>query len=89
MSRRIDEIRAELAAADPATDTRPLRDCLADMLARYETIENLPVWPVSMRTRRIFGLNNIALVVPLLAQVQALPDYLTDLARQLFGPAGN
>jgi len=89
LSRRIDEIRAELAAADPAADTRTLRDCLADRLARYDAIESLPVWPVSMRTRRIFGLNNIALVVPLLAQYQDLPAYVTDLAELLFGLAGS
>lgn len=48
---------------------------------KYAAIEDMPTWPVDVRTKRRFSRNNIALVLPLLGHAVGQ----TNLARQLSG----
>lgn len=47
---------------------------------RYESIEALPTWPVDVKTRRRFSVNNLVLLLPLLGQ--------TELAGRITGILG-
>lgn len=53
---------------------------------RYFAIENMPTWPVDVRTRRKFRLNNLALIVPWIGQAvgkTALGRQIAELLRSI------
>jgi hypothetical protein len=57
------------------------------MTKRYRDIENMPTWPVDLRTRRYFTLSNMPLVLPLLTEAVGAADpwrRLMDAAARLF-----
>jgi hypothetical protein len=87
LSPRMAEIQAQLAEGAAGSEKQALRETLADMTARYRAIEELPVWPVDVRTRRFFGLNNAALLVPVLAEQIGLTDTWARLAQQILTSA--
>jgi hypothetical protein len=67
------EIRRKLTTA--TGDARAgLQDELASRTERYEAIEAMPTWPVNVRLRRRFTVNNLALVIPVAAQALGLSD---------------
>lgn len=70
----------------PAADE--LRKRLDTITERYWAIERLPTWPVDVKTRRRFRLNNLALVLPLAGKLvgespvwQQLADVLRGLGQ--------
>jgi hypothetical protein len=84
---RMAEIQAQLADGAAGSENQALREALADMTAHCRAIEELPVWPVDVRTRRFFGLNNAALLVPVLAEQIGLTDTWARLAQQILTSA--
>lgn len=59
--------------------------------ARYAMIETMPTWPVDDRIRRRFGLGNVLLVLPVLAQIldasQGTQELLDQLSKVISGRA--
>lgn len=56
---------------------------------RYEAIESMPTWPIDQRLRRRFGVQNLLLLVPVVAQALGASDgsqqVLTDVGSWLSG----
>jgi hypothetical protein len=73
------EVQRQLRAAPPETDLGPLEDRLARLTRRYQAIEKMPTWPVSTRVRRRLALNNLILLIPVIAQLLGAPDSLQHL----------
>ena len=67
LSSEIVTLQRRLAAAGPV-DAAVLKEQLAEATERYRTIDELPTWPVDVRTRRQFRLGNLALFVPLIGK---------------------
>jgi hypothetical protein len=88
LSLRIAEIQAKLAEEGVDSEKQILKEALSAMTARYRTIEDLPEWPVDLRTRRLFGLNNLALLVPLIVQYTDLSKEWADFLRHILTSAG-
>lgn len=42
---------------------------IKDKIQYYWAIENMPTWPVDMKTSRRFRLNNVLLFIPLLGDI--------------------
>ncbi len=66
---------------------RPLRETLADKTVRYWAIEQLPVWPISPRVKRLFSINSAALFIPLIAEITGLSKPWADLVNGLIRAA--
>lgn len=67
LSSEIVVLQRRLAAAGPA-DAAALKEALADATERYRIIDDMPTWPVDVRTRRQFRFGNLALFVPLVGK---------------------
>lgn len=67
LSAEIVALQRRLAVAGP-DDAAALKEQLADAAERYKTIDDMPTWPVDVRTRRHFRLGNLALFVPLIGK---------------------
>lgn len=67
------------------------RDYLIKLSKQYELIEKMPTWPVGLRLRWRFTVNNLFLVIPLLGDLAqkklgwpSLPDSVISLVKALF-----
>jgi hypothetical protein len=97
LQRRIDNFYKEhrqehevLRDADQAEVRRAneQRELLAE---EYRAVEDLPTWPIDMRVRLRFGINNVLLIVPLLSELghknfgwPSIPSSLFKLAEVMF-----
>jgi hypothetical protein len=78
LSTSITQLQAQLAAGK-SDDGAPARQ-LEAATQLYRTIEDLPVWPLDLTTRRRFRLNNLALLLPLLGRAFGASDLWTHLS---------
>lgn len=69
ISRRVTELRASLEGLLPTEERTMLREQLDELTRRYSDAEAMPTWPIDRALRRRVTLGNLALVVPLVAQV--------------------
>jgi hypothetical protein len=69
ISRRVTELRASLERLLPTDERTTLREQLDELTRRYSDAEAMPTWPIDRGLRRRVTLGNMALVVPLVAQV--------------------
>jgi hypothetical protein len=81
----IAEIQRKLAEDQPADETKALKDSLADKTARYWAIEQLPAWPIDLKTKRLFRLNNVALLLPLIAEYTGLSKQWAEFLKTMLG----
>jgi hypothetical protein len=90
LSQRVAALQAALADATTDQERKLLKDRLADMTERYWALEQMPTWPLDVKTRRRFTINNVALFLPLASQffnvtgfwgnlLKGLPDILNKL----------
>lgn len=87
LSRRIAAVQAQLATAESG-DAGALKERLTHMTARYQAIEDLPEWPLGKRTKRLFGLNNLILLLPMASQYAGLSAGWTSFLQGLLGSVG-
>ena len=80
LHREADRLSREAAVAKAAG-----QDVSEALTRRYAEIDQMPTWPVSWRTGRRFGLGNLYLVVPVLADVFGASSGLQDLFHRLGG----
>lgn len=64
LSSEIATVSRQLATA-AGEEAAVLKERLATVTERYWSLENLPTWPVDVKTRRRFRMNNLALFLPL------------------------
>jgi hypothetical protein len=69
LSLEIADLRRRKACARDAESKAALALEIDEKSQRYWAIENMPTWPVDVRTSRRFRLNNILLLVPLLGDI--------------------
>lgn len=62
---KIIEIQRKLMDGSSTEEKKELREQLTYITEQFRSIERMPTWPVDMRTRRLFGLNNVLLLTPL------------------------
>jgi hypothetical protein len=87
LSSEIADIQQRLEEGPSGDDAKGLRDALADKTARYWAIEQLPVWPISPRVKRLFSINTAALFIPLVAEITGLSKPWADLVNGLIQAA--
>jgi hypothetical protein len=73
--KRADELSAEIADIERQLDEtgspdsmKALKERLEEKTARYLVLEQLPTWPIDLKTKRLFSLSNLALFLPLVAE---------------------
>jgi len=72
-------IQKELLDSENETDVAQLEDRLGRLTKRYQAIVQMPTWPVDTSLRRRFAVNNLLLLVPVVAQVLGAPGSLQNL----------
>ena len=85
LSSEIVTLQRRLADAGPA-DAAALKEQLTKASERYRTIDELPTWPVDVRTRRQFRLGNLALFVPLIGKAlgsESVANQVQDVLKGL------
>jgi hypothetical protein len=80
----IARLQSAMAQCDDPSDIKALKDRLDERISRYSTIEQLPVWPVDLRAKRLFSLSNVALFIPFLAEATGVAGPWTELVQKLF-----
>jgi hypothetical protein len=66
LSKEINLIEIELTTEQDAGRRELLKDRLSSITNQYWHLENMPTWPLSLKTKRLFRRNNIALATPLI-----------------------
>lgn len=69
LSADITKIRTKISKSHDSEETKGLKEVLEEANKRYWSIENMKTWPVDIKTRKRFGLNNFLLVTPLVINV--------------------
>lgn len=69
LSARIHELQQVAAHAAASAQTKVDADEIEVLKTQYWAIENMATWPVDVRTRRKFRINNVLLVIPLLGDI--------------------
>lgn len=84
LSREIASLSKQVASAAEDEAGR-LRERMTTVTERYWALENLPTWPVDVKTRRRFRLNNLALFLPLVGKFIGESPLWQDFANVLTG----
>ena len=66
LSKEIALVEHQLTREQDVHKRELIKDRLSSMTKEYWDIENLPIWPVSKRTKKLFKRNNFTLLIPLL-----------------------
>lgn len=69
LSQRIAQVKKQLAEGKTREELQMLEEQMSAMTDYYMAIINMPTWPIDVRTRRLFTLNNLALALPLISQI--------------------
>jgi hypothetical protein len=75
--------RASLSTATTDDERAALQREIALREARYKSIEAMPTWPVDVRLRRRFTINNVFLLLPVFAQAVGLSEGWRTLIENL------
>lgn len=74
LSAEIAEIQRNLVEGRSTDEMKAFREKLEEKTARCRVIEQLPVWPIDLKTKRLFSISNVALVVPLVSEYAGLSN---------------
>ena len=66
-------------------EAKGVKERLATLNEQYAALESMPTWPVDVRTRRRFRLNNVALFLPLVGKLVGSSPLWKDVADVLRG----
>lgn len=69
LSNEISEIQCVSESGQPLETKKIQPEQIEEMRKRYWSIENMSTWPVDIKTKRRFRLNNILLFIPLLGDI--------------------
>jgi hypothetical protein len=85
---KIAAIQSTLANPEPDGDVGALKETRDQLLERHQAIEDLPVWPLGKRTKRLFGINNLVLFLPMISQYAGLSEGWAAFLKGLFSGIG-
>jgi hypothetical protein len=74
LSLKINKVQDALITEHPAEQRELLKDQLSSMTKQYWDIENMPTWPVDVKTKRLFLRNNLVLLLPLINEFVSSKD---------------
>jgi hypothetical protein len=88
--KKADELSAEIAElrtalgrdADSATREQH-KNALSDMVERWRALEDCPVWPMDVKMKRRFAVNNVVLLLPAIGQYTGLSRGLSKLLAKI------
>ncbi|UCH60155.1 MAG: hypothetical protein JSV61_01410 [Anaerolineales bacterium] len=83
ISQRAAAIQAEIIQAESEAARKTLKDEYELIIERYWSIERMPTWPVDVRIRRQFAINNLALFLPLISQVFKLSETWSNVLKEI------
>ncbi|MEB3292241.1 MAG: hypothetical protein VKJ24_03695 [Synechococcales bacterium] len=69
ISRSLFEIENQLVTVETTQEREQLKEQITQFSKRYWEIEKMPTWPVDFKILRHFGLNNLALCLPLISKL--------------------
>jgi hypothetical protein len=87
--RKADELSRVIAAQQARVDAESRNTSqdgatdLANLVDRYQMLENAPIWPIDRTIRQRFTLRNLALVLPLVGYLAGHDEFLRQLAEPL------
>jgi len=81
LSAEIAEIQRNLVKDQSADAIKSLKERLEEKTARYLVLEQLPVWPIDFKTKRLFSISNVALLVPVVSDYAGLSKPWADLLK--------
>ncbi len=88
LAREVLQLQARLLTAE--ADRVALAERVDFLTARYQEIQQMPTWPIDVRVRRRFAVNNAFVFAPLLLEVLGVSDTWTKfwsaLADAITGP---
>jgi hypothetical protein len=89
LSAEIAQIQRNLVEAQSNDGMKAFKEKLEEKTARYLVIEQLPVWPIDVKTKRLFSISNIALVVPLVSEYAGLSKPWAEFVKGSLEQIGN
>lgn len=72
LSAEIAEIQRNLVEGQSVDEMKAFKERLEEKTARYLVLEQVPVWPIDLKTKRLFSISNVALLVPLVSEYAGL-----------------
>ena len=71
IARELSQLEGRLATEETmsSTDAKALSERRVLLTQQYETLENMPTWPINRTTRKRFGMRNTLLALPLLFEM--------------------
>lgn len=81
-TRQIESLWRQFERATHLRGRRALNDQINSRMARYHVIENMSTWPVDIRTRRRFAINNLLIVAPMAAQWATKLDIVDNFLKR-------
>ena len=84
LSLEIAELQRNLVENHQEDEMKALKELVEQKNARYMLIEQVPTWPVHLKTTRIFSIGNFALLVPLLSEWSGLSKPWAEFAKGVF-----
>jgi hypothetical protein len=94
--KRADELSAEIAdiqryleEINSADAIKDLKERLEEKISRYLVLEQLPVWPIDLKTKRLFSISNFALVLPFVTDYAGLSGPWAEFLKRLSEKMGS
>jgi len=89
ISQQVATVQQQLRGSPTDDDRERLEDRLNRLSQRYKAIDTMRTWPVDVRIRRRFALNNLALFIPVISQAVNAPEswqrFLDSVQKALSG----
>jgi len=78
LSAEIAGIQCKLVEDCSADEMKALKERLEEKTARCLVLEQLPVWPIDFKTKRLFSISNVALLVPVVSEYTGMSKPWAD-----------
>jgi len=89
LSGEISDLQDKLANGLSTDEANEVKEAIEKKTARYTMIEQLPVWPIDQRTKRMYGISNIALLIPLIGENTGLSKSWTEFLQHSLQTLGS
>ncbi|HLA97602.1 MAG TPA: hypothetical protein VJL34_04045 [Anaerolineales bacterium] len=83
ISQRAATIQAKIIQAGNEAARKALKEEYELIVERYWSIERMPTWPLDVKIRRQFAINNLALFLPLISQVFKLSETWSNVLKEI------
>lgn len=76
---KMNEIQSKITNLSSSDEAKDLREQLSYITDQFWAIEKMPTWPVDIRTRRLFGMNNVLLFAPIISRLTKDEEFWNDI----------